>query len=359
MERLTQPQLRAALDFLREAYRFGNLEEFVARVVKGLPGLIPAEIVACCDMNPAKNLSRNFTDPVEFSSEKVNRLWKLHMREHPQLQRIARGGSGRAARFADLVPRHQFRRTGLYNEFYRAIGVEGCLCFTVDVPRPRVVGIALHRERWNFREEDRALAEALRPHLVQAWRNAKAVSRIQSEVSLLSRTIEQLDRGVIVLDRLGRVRLMTKRAERLLTEWFDWHGSADGRLPERLCFWIRHQMSLVDSTGSLGPRFPLVMERDGKRIEIGLTRDSEQTLLLFHECAGIVAPKGLTALGVTRREAEVLAWVAQGKTNSEIGTILCMSTRTVQKHLEHIFQKLGVETRTTAARVALEASRMA
>jgi DNA-binding CsgD family transcriptional regulator len=58
-------------------------------------------------------------------------------------------------------------------------------------------------------------------------------------------------------------------------------------------------------------------------------------------------------LGLTRRETEVLTWVADGKTNAEIGVILGTSPRTVQKHLEHIFEKLGVETRTAAAVRAL------
>jgi DNA-binding NarL/FixJ family response regulator len=62
----------------------------------------------------------------------------------------------------------------------------------------------------------------------------------------------------------------------------------------------------------------------------------------------------LESLGLTPREAEVLLWVAQGKTNSEIGTILGTATKTVSKHLEHIFDKLGVETRTAASRNALD-----
>lgn len=54
-------------------------------------------------------------------------------------------------------------------------------------------------------------------------------------------------------------------------------------------------------------------------------------------------------LGLTRREIEVLNWVTNGKTNAEIGLILGTSPRTIQKHLEHVFEKLGVETRTAAA----------
>lgn len=59
-------------------------------------------------------------------------------------------------------------------------------------------------------------------------------------------------------------------------------------------------------------------------------------------------------LGLTPREAEVLLWVAQGKINGDIGTILGMSEKTVKQHLGSIFQKLGVETRTGATLSALE-----
>lgn len=58
--------------------------------------------------------------------------------------------------------------------------------------------------------------------------------------------------------------------------------------------------------------------------------------------------------GLTRREVEVLEWVARGKTNNEIGLILSISPRTASKHLEHIYTKLGVESRTAAVVQFLE-----
>ena len=60
------------------------------------------------------------------------------------------------------------------------------------------------------------------------------------------------------------------------------------------------------------------------------------------------------ALGLTPREAELLSWVVQGKTNPEIGIILGIQLTTVKKHLESIFAKLGVENRTAAVTLALE-----
>ena len=53
--------------------------------------------------------------------------------------------------------------------------------------------------------------------------------------------------------------------------------------------------------------------------------------------------------GLTGREAEIAFWTAQGKTNGEIAVILSMAKRTVEKHVEHLLAKLGVENRATAA----------
>lgn len=64
----------------------------------------------------------------------------------------------------------------------------------------------------------------------------------------------------------------------------------------------------------------------------------------------------LLLLGLTEREAEVLAWIAQGKTNYEIAVILGAATGTVRKHVEHILSKLKVENRTSAAAIAFAAS---
>ncbi|MBI3801746.1 MAG: helix-turn-helix transcriptional regulator [Deltaproteobacteria bacterium] len=80
----------------------------------------------------------------------------------------------------------------------------------------------------------------------------------------------------------------------------------------------------------------------------------EHYLLLLEERPPPLSVGVLAPLGLTSRETEVLFWVMQGKTNLEIATILEARSRTVQKHLERIYRKLGVETRTAAARQALE-----
>jgi DNA-binding NarL/FixJ family response regulator len=66
------------------------------------------------------------------------------------------------------------------------------------------------------------------------------------------------------------------------------------------------------------------------------------------------SPAPLAALGLTPREAEVLLWIAQGKSNRDIATILDASEGTVKKHVVHVLEKLGVETRSGATLSAIE-----
>ena len=62
----------------------------------------------------------------------------------------------------------------------------------------------------------------------------------------------------------------------------------------------------------------------------------------------------LSRMGLTPREAEVLILMSRGKTDREIAVLCAISVRTVQKHAEHLYIKLGVETRTAAVMAALD-----
>jgi len=87
-------------------------------------------------------------------------------------------------------------------------------------------------------------------------------------------------------------------------------------------------------------------------IEARLRRSEQQAKRQFRPDFSSHTP--LLTLGLTPRAAEALLWVAQGKTNSDIATILGISESTVKKHLLDIFDKLGVETRSAATLRALE-----
>jgi len=100
---------------------------------------------------------------------------------------------------------------------------------------------------------------------------------------------------------------------------------------------------------------PLTVIRGAARLIFNAAdvRSGEQWMIVLREESDTARVQALMALfRLTQRESEVLHWVIQGKTNRDIGDILGMSPRTVNKHLEHVFEKLGVETRTAAATLA-------
>jgi len=77
----------------------------------------------------------------------------------------------------------------------------------------------------------------------------------------------------------------------------------------------------------------------------------------IQEYPSVFQPGSLKSMGLTERETEVLTWVAEGKSNRDVGIILGIKSATVKKHLEHIFRKIGVETRTAAVAFVVRATR--
>jgi len=102
---------------------------------------------------------------------------------------------------------------------------------------------------------------------------------------------------------------------------------------------------------------PLVIHQPPGRLVVRMMHDGTFTALLFEELLSDLPADRLAALGLTPREAEVLRWLAQGKSSPEIATILGVSSRTVSKHLTRVYQQLGVENRHAAVATALDAVR--
>jgi DNA-binding CsgD family transcriptional regulator len=119
--------------------------------------------------------------------------------------------------------------------------------------------------------------------------------------------------------------------------------------------WVKEQEAILrKKADSPLPPCRLILEHQGKRLVIRLVSDMDRILLLREEHSTVIKPHSPAPCNLSSREAQVLQWVSQGKTNKEIGVILEVSPRTVQKHLEHIYQKMGVESRTGAAAKAYE-----
>ncbi len=152
-------------------------------------------------------------------------------------------------------------------------------------------------------------------------------------------------------ERGARLVWQTPLARQWLPRYF---GSPPDAMPEELEVWLQ--------TAAAGREVrPLSTQRIGASASSqlvatlqGRTMDEDWLVVLREVSDAATVQATMLVFGLTLRESEVLYWVAKGKTNRDIGDILGSSPATVKKHLERVYEKLGVETRTAAASMALQ-----
>lgn len=185
------------------------------------------------------------------------------------------------------------------------------------------------------------LLARIRVHLA----NARASSRARLALGLAGRSLA-------ALDMQGALVWCTPQAETLFLRIDPAWSPDSGALPDGL-------QGPVDSLLAAEPAQPGTGIRASVRgMDIDLaTTDSERPGEVLLKLAEVREDGKVAALqkqaGLTRREAEVLLWVSYGKTNKTVSEILGISPRTVNKHLEQVFRKLGVETRAAATAIAV------
>lgn len=158
--------------------------------------------------------------------------------------------------------------------------------------------------------------------------------------------LDTTGRTLFAVDRSGAVLWSTPQAARLLSGIAP-EGSTLA-LPQKALQWlsgclggaVAGPLSLIDRAGTV--HMLSFIDGSGDEVLLRLTRDSM--------AAGL--ERLSTRLPITNREAEVLLWLSRGKSSRDIGEILGLSPRTVTKHLEGIYAKLGVENRTAASIIA-------
>jgi DNA-binding CsgD family transcriptional regulator len=240
---------RKLLELVGDVCGLLDIEELRQGMLEAVHRALPSGYVSLNDIGPESGEVVALMLPDE--SPEMHETWAHYAHENPLLQNYLRTQDGRAMRFSDVISTEDLHALPLYRNFYRPLGVEYQLAFTLPAGPQRVLAIAMTREDRDYSDEERDFADRARPFLIQAYLNAIAYQSL-------------------------RVRA---------------HASE--------------------------PSTPLL--------------DS------------------LLTVGLTQREAQSLRLVALGRSNQHVAAALGISHRTVGKHLERSFRKLGVSDRSTAA----------
>lgn len=153
--------------------------------------------------------------------------------------------------------------------------------------------------------------------------------------------------AIVTPDRC--IEWATTSAHKLLQRYWPARTGVDNRLPHQIRQWMtmsRKRMGAKDKFPTT--LAPLIINRPSAHLTIRYMRDGTCSVVLFDEHLLELPADRLVSFGLTPRETEVLRWLAQGKSNFEIATILNISSRTVSKHLERVYLHLGVENRHAA-----------
>jgi len=365
--RYTQQDLEGVLDFVRDLYDRRGLEDFADRTMGSLHKLVAADRIVYGDFDVERQEARLAMQPsvvkehdgtVDGAVNGALSGLERGFGNHPLYRYYLQTGNGLAHKTSQVMTKSQFRRYCEGDEFARQLGARYQMGLFFAAGPSVITAILLARSQRDFAERERALVNRLYPHLVQAFRNTASLNRLSRDVDGLIGMLEGPTSSVVVLAGDGHVKRWTEQGKNWIAQYCrtPFPAQAD-RLPDCFADWYRRQLALVaQETLSPSPRDPLVVDKAGRQLTVQLIPDHfrDEHLLLLNEKRGDSSWSSLGEYGLTPRESEVLAWVAKGKTNVEVGAILQMSGRTVQKHLEHIYQKLGVGTRTTATVRALK-----
>jgi len=331
MTRLGHADMTAVLDLVGTAHSFSTMPAFREGILPGLRELVPCDLVGYNEVDNRSGRSLVLLDEPERQLDDVEETLPRLAHQHPVIMRQAAGRHETVA-ISDFLTTRQFHRLELYDEIYKPLGAEDQIAF--GLPGDVVVGIAFNRARRGFAARDRDVLEAIRPHMAAAFRATRARERAAALVTALKEGVERAGGAVVMLDRGNHIEHADAAARHLLAAY-----AGPGLPPAAVGEWL----------GGGPASASLELAGDRGTLTVSHSRSGDTAVLLLEERRAGPEPARLRSLGLTLREAEVLCLVAIGRTNDQIADALVISKGTVRKHLERVYGKLGVHSRTEAA----------
>jgi|SRR5579862_2620899 len=356
MERLRQRDLTQLLQFSQGLLAVRTAEAFRDYLLQNLRALVSSEFSSYGEIDPTKppgEMGQTWIKPLGLNPPEYTEWSQKLLAAEPTWLHFQKSMRSQPLTHSDFYSERQYRETehyALYNEIGRPI--RDMIVEYRAEPSGLLLNFGAVRSK-RYSTRDRLMLAAMGPHVFQASLNVKAFSDLATEIHQLQNAVESCGRAAIVVSADLRITYASERAAIWLKECLG--GILCNALPERIDSWLRKQlarMQIVDDVTR--PADALKLLAPTGAIIIRLAQLPNGWLLLLDKDRVKIDFATLQSLPITKREAEVLSYVAMGKTNPEIAIILGIGRLTVKKHLEHIFESLGVETRTAAAAIALE-----
>lgn len=338
--------------FLKNIYAFQNLDDFIVTAMRDLPKLIDCHTIGYNEVDYAgRRMMTIVNSPVVQKHYHDKQLvFESIMRQNPLIDHYA-GGADEPKMISDFLSLDEWRDTALYQSYYGLIGAEHQIAVALPVEDGSAIAFAFNRSDGDFTERHRSILRILQPHLTQAYKNARDHTRLHRSLSHSEQVLERIGAGWMELDGNLNIVDATPLARANLDSFFGNDWDTERRLPAEAEQWI---LEHIDRARRGDRVAPLVINNRSGRLIVRLltTGKTDDCSLLTERFIDTNSPQTLLRLGLTRRQADVLYWICQGKSNAEIAILLNISVRTVTFHVSHILDALNVSNRTEAANLA-------
>lgn len=336
------PEATAVLELVNRIAAAPDLAAYAKTTCEGILELVPSISVSYNEINPDAGRAYGLIvpDPGSGWFRTYRPLFERHLHDNPLIGYYLATGDTRLRGWGDPEI-GTVAGTALDRTFYRPNGIYSQVAMALPAPAGIVIGIAVNRGTEGFHPADRALLELLRPHLVHAYRAVQ----VRSDASLLGRMLSEHGWAVVLVDSDGRVVRSSPRtvasAARYGLDVAEGTRLAAGPLDR-----IRQIIMAYDpATPAVASEPVPVVGAAGTLEAIVVPSTVGPHVVLLRTQSRMVA---LRAAGLTRRQAEVALRLAAGESNQEIAQRLGISPATARKHLESVFDRLGVSHRAAA-----------
>ena len=336
------------LAYTRRIYAARTLDDLIERTFESVRSLVPTDILSFNQVGPTAAQSRHWInpDPIGLSRPEVAARYYPYLRDHPVYAHHLDTGDPRAYRITDLVSQQRFEQTALYDVAFRPTSVTAGIVMFLEARAPVHAALSFQRDA-NFSDQELRVTQLLRPHFAMARQNILALEAARDRGR---RFAAQFTVDFIVIIE-GRIREFSGRSSQLMATYFPRTERGPSGLPDIVDCWLRSiEDSLAHSDRPVGTLAPFIADAPGRQLVIRPLVDAPEAILLLEERLTALDAALRTNLPLSKREREVLLWVSEGKTAREIAAILDVSPRTVHKHLENLYSKLGVANRVAAIR---------
>jgi DNA-binding CsgD family transcriptional regulator len=363
MKQLTFPDTQQLLMTIQNLYALKNAESFGTDSLAMLVPIVSADasVVMTFRADFSELTVKSLVLDLDRLVETLIPVMTCYVDQSPFFSNVPAIVKG-VHKASDFIDFKEFSGREIYTEIMKPLGSDDVtMLILLDLaggrlPRPDelILHYAFYHPWQKLSERDRLMLNLLQPHLIQAYQNICQYQQLQNKIEELQQSLDLC--GVILVDDLGKVQLMTAQAATWLQFYFPGNRNFH-QLPELLQSWVRHQIDRLKSVDNLpSPQLPLRFQQENRQLTLRLTIDipGKRYMLFLAEETILSVLVALELLGLTQREAKILAGIIRGRSNQDIATDLQISINTVRKHLEHIYEKLGVQSCTQAISVALD-----